>query len=145
LDHDEQSIIVNDIEHEKFGKPGAFCGPVMHHELRRAEAEITTLREKLVRAEEEIRIFICPKCDTEFEDPNPSKDYSNGILCPECKGMVKGVIHPEKCIRKITQYRWDEVNRKLNNLRTGIEVILQSAGDGDWIVGPLERLLEENK
>lgn len=36
----------------------------------------------------------CPKCDAWFEDPDPTKDFSAGIICPECPGAVKGVIHP---------------------------------------------------
>jgi hypothetical protein len=38
------------------------------------------------------RNFTCPKCGAEFEDDG--KEHPHGILCPSCKGPLKGVINP---------------------------------------------------
>jgi hypothetical protein len=44
------------------------------------------------------REFVCPRCETAFEDPDPTDKFENGIICPECKkhnnGGLVGVIHP---------------------------------------------------
>ena len=48
------------------------------------------------------RQFICPKCFTEFEDPDPLNLFPHGLLCPECKrhSSLVGVIHPQQIMRK---------------------------------------------
>lgn len=64
-------------------------------------------------AAEEYRRFMCPKCGAEFEDPDPENEFSSGILCPECTGDVKGVIHPRWIKRIITQDDWDRLQEAL--------------------------------
>lgn len=45
-----------------------------------------------------VREFVCPRCETEFADPDPKDEFKNGIICPECRrtseGGIVGVIHP---------------------------------------------------
>ena len=40
----DDPLIVNMTMHEQLGKLGAFCGPLVNHQLRDAEAEIESLK-----------------------------------------------------------------------------------------------------
>lgn len=60
------------------------------------------------------REFICPKCGTEFADPDPAKPYDAGILCPECPGMLKGVIHPELARGYDYTKNYDDIIKLIN-------------------------------
>ena len=68
------------------------------------------------KAVEYVRLFDCPKCGSTFEDPNPGKKYTSGILCPVCPGVLKGVVHPRVLKVKITQEDWDTVIGFLNDI-----------------------------
>ena len=43
-----EPLIVNDVRHEPFGGPEAFCGPSYKHKIRDLETEVTALREALL-------------------------------------------------------------------------------------------------
>jgi protein-arginine kinase activator protein McsA len=70
------------------------------------------------KAEETYRILECPKCEAEFEDDG--KEYPHGALCPECKGIFKGVIYPKIVKRIITQEQWDELKKENEKLKQKI-------------------------
>lgn len=82
-----------------------------------------------VEATEEYREFICPKCGSEFADPDPTKPFEAGILCPECTGGLKGVIHPRIIKRRITQTAWDELKLQVKTLREHLSNSLDSVRD----------------
>ncbi len=80
---------------------------------REGDIAVFTTREAALEAE--VRFFweivgqkpprelVCPRCHTQFADPDPKKEFPAGIICPECSrrnkesgvsGLV-GVIHPQ--------------------------------------------------
>ena len=51
----DDPLIVNMTMHEQLGKLGAFCGPLVNHQLRDAEAEIESLKPYLRRLTAAVR------------------------------------------------------------------------------------------
>jgi hypothetical protein len=86
--------------------------------------ELLALREQLQQAKEELHIWVCPKCSTEFEDDGSEHPY--GIMCPECNNhgySMVGVLHPKTIKRMITQEDWDALRAKVAKTETWEEYI----------------------
>jgi len=67
------------------------------------------------------RELVCPVCLTEFEDPDPSREYPHGIICSACTSDAKGVIHPRVVRAWITQDEWDRANTRIQELEMHVE------------------------
>ena len=87
-------------------------------EQRIAEA-VAREREKAQKTHREL---VCPVCSTEFEDPDPSREYPHGIICSVCTSdAAKGVIHPRVVRAWITQDEWDRANARIQELEMHVE------------------------
>jgi len=86
------------------------CAALMHlmvrpeHRLEQAEENLKEMIREVIAPDPpktpDPRTLVCPRCHTFFEDPDPTKEYPNGIICPVCpKGGLVGVIHPGQDLR----------------------------------------------
>jgi len=90
--------LVEPINNERWLEPYA-CLPEDLLLLRQARHDLTdwsTIAPLEETSKPPEREFICPVCGTEFYDPDPTKQYPHGIICPECKALAKGVIWPRE-------------------------------------------------
>lgn len=89
----------------------------LHEQVTRDAETIRGLRAEMAEAQQGYREFVCPRCHGEFLDPDPSKTYEAGILCPSktgpCSGALKGVIHPVTRRRMVTQGDYDKLRSDL--------------------------------
>ncbi len=59
--NDYLPVIINNKMHELLGTPGAFCGPVINHQLRDAQAELEKARERIKNDWDDL---VLPRDDT---------------------------------------------------------------------------------